>query len=158
MNDLHWQAVGHDDLHRMLPIEARCHSHPWSLQNFQDSLWAGYRLQGVWLGDELVAYSVLMQGVEEVHVLNISVLPERQGQGLGKALLTDACAWGRSIGALSLWLEVRASNERALGLYDRFGLSRAGLRKGYYPASRTEREDAVVMSLVLQPDTLEVAP
>ena len=46
-----------------------------------------------------------------------------------------------------LWLEVRASNERARRLYRRRGFAEAGLRRGYYPAPQGTREDAVVMSL-----------
>jgi ribosomal-protein-alanine N-acetyltransferase len=46
-----------------------------------------------------------------------------------------------------LWLEVRASNERARRLYARRGFAEVGLRRGYYPAAQGRREDAVVMSL-----------
>ena len=45
-------------------------------------------------------------------------------------------------GARNLTLEVRVSNEAAKGLYRRFGLAPAGIRKGYYVESG---EDAIVM-------------
>ena len=51
--------------------------------------------------------------------------------------------------AQRLWLEVRVSNERARRIYERFGFVNCGLRRHYYPARGTGREDAVVMSLAL---------
>ena len=47
----------------------------------------------------------------------------------------------------SLWLEVRESNERARAVYERYGFVEVGRRRGYYPAPRFAREDAIVMSL-----------
>jgi ribosomal-protein-alanine N-acetyltransferase len=49
-------------------------------------------------------------------------------------------------------LEVRQSNERALKLYQAFGFEQVGLRKDYYPASRTTRESAVVMRMTVASD------
>ena len=49
-----------------------------------------------------------------------------------------------------LWLEVRASNARARQVYVRRGFAEIGLRRGYYPAGKALREDAIVMSLDLQ--------
>ena len=129
-----------------LAIEQLSYSHPWTEQNFVDSMHAGYRLQGLWLGSELLAYSVVMRGVDEAHLLNLTVAPSHQGQGLGARMLHELCAWSLQTGLAWLWLEVRASNHRALALYERMGLARVGLRKGYYPLSRTSQEDAVVMS------------
>jgi ribosomal-protein-alanine N-acetyltransferase len=44
---------------------------------------------------------------------------------------------------------VRESNAPALSLYKSFGFQQVGLRKDYYPAGRTTRESAVVMSMPL---------
>ena len=49
----------------------------------------------------------------------------------------------------TLWLEVRASNARARQVYARRGFAEVGLRRGYYPAGKAQREDAIVMSLPL---------
>jgi ribosomal-protein-alanine N-acetyltransferase len=50
--------------------------------------------------------------------------------------------WAREQGVTDLALEVRVSNEAAMGLYRRFGFVEQGRRRGYY-----ERpvEDAVLM-------------
>jgi ribosomal-protein-alanine N-acetyltransferase len=90
-----------------------------------------------------------MQGVDEVHLLNITVAPEYQRQGWARVMLEALATWARGRGAEWLWLEVRVSNARALGVYEAHGFRRVGQRKGYYPAGRGEREDAVVMSLHL---------
>ena len=82
--------------------------------------------------------------VDEAHLLNISVDKRRQGMGFGGRLLRHAMSVARTLGARSLLLEVRPSNERALELYRHFGFVRIGLRKGYYPAHEG-REDAMVL-------------
>ena len=57
--------------------------------------------------------------------------------------------WARGLSARWLWLEVRAGNTRAMGVYAAHGFTRVGLRKDYYPAGHGQREDAVVMGLRL---------
>jgi ribosomal-protein-alanine N-acetyltransferase len=49
--------------------------------------------------------------------------------------------------ARTLWLEVRTGNARAQAIYRRYGFVEVGVRKGYYPAPQSRREDALVMSL-----------
>jgi ribosomal-protein-alanine N-acetyltransferase len=53
------------------------------------------------------------------------------------------------MGMASILLEVRPSNERALQVYERYGYTQIGRRKGYYPAHEGRREDAIVMRYVL---------
>jgi [ribosomal protein S18]-alanine N-acetyltransferase len=97
----------------------------------------------------LLGYFVAMKGVEEVHLLNLTVSPEHQRQGWGRVLLDALAIWSRGQGAQWLWLEVRVSNTRARNVYEQHGFRRVGHRKAYYPASGGVREDAVVMSLKL---------
>jgi ribosomal-protein-alanine N-acetyltransferase len=97
----------------------------------------------------LLGYFVAMQGVDEVHLLNITVAPEYQGQGWSRLLLEALGIWARGVAAQWLWLEVRVGNARAIQVYEAHGYRRVGLRKGYYPAGQGQREDAIVMSLAL---------
>ena len=90
-----------------------------------------------------------MPGVDEVHLLNITVAPEFQRQGWSQVLLDALQLWARSRNAQWLWLEVRVGNLRAQGVYEACGFRRVGMRKGYYPAEGGIREDAIVMSLPL---------
>ena len=145
---LRLQALDAAQLDDLLRIEQMAYSHPWSRGNFVDSMQAGYAVQTLMGGDVLVGYYVAMEGVEEVHLLNITVAPEHQGHGYAVLMLDALALWSRQRLARWLWLEVRASNARALQVYERYGFRRVGVRKGYYP-DHGRREDAVVMSLSL---------
>lgn len=136
-------------LDAVLRVEQRAYSHPWTHGNFVDSIRAGYQLQALMGDDTLLGYFVAMEGVDEVHLLNITVAPEFQGQGWARVMLEALSLWSRGRGAHWLWLEVRASNARALHVYEAYGYRRVGERKNYYPADLGRREDAVVMSLKL---------
>jgi ribosomal-protein-alanine N-acetyltransferase len=136
-------------LDAVLRVEQRAYSHPWTHGNFVDSIRAGYQLQALMGEDTLLGYFVAMEGVDEVHLLNITVAPEFQGQGWARVMLDALSLWSRGRGAHWLWLEVRASNARAMHVYEAYGYRRVGERKNYYPADQGRREDAVVMSLKL---------
>jgi ribosomal-protein-alanine N-acetyltransferase len=138
-----------ENLDAVMAIEQTAYSHPWSRGNFRDSLNPLFEAQCLWLGDELLGYFLAMHGVEEMHLLNITVAPVRQGQGWAHMMLDALSLMSRHVGAQTLWLEVRQSNARALQVYERYGFVRVGLRKDYYPADRQQREHAVVMSLKL---------
>ena len=139
-----------EQLEAVLAIEQSAYSHPWTRGNFRDALGSGYWAQGLWLGDELLGYALAMPGVQETHLLNITVTPARQGQGWARRLLDALLQWSREQGADWLWLEVRQSNAHAQQIYEHWGFRRVGLRKDYYPADRQQREHAVVMSLNLK--------
>lgn len=136
-------------LDEVLAIEREAYGHPWSRGNFSDSLRSGYQAQLLCAGDTLLGYFVAMKGVDEVHLLNITVAPAYQGQGWGRVLLDALSLWSRAEGAQWLWLEVRVGNLRAQRVYERYGYRRVGERKNYYPAHEGRREDAIVMSYKL---------
>ena len=135
-------------LDAVVAIEQRAYEHPWTRGNFADSLRSGYQAQLLCAGDVVLGYFVAMRGVDEVHLLNITVDPQFQGHGWGRVMLDGLALWSRSVGAEWLWLEVRTSNLRAQRIYGRYGFRRVGERKHYYPA-RQGREDAIVMSCKL---------
>jgi ribosomal-protein-alanine N-acetyltransferase len=136
-------------LDEVVAIESRAYDHPWTRGNFADSLRSGYQAQMLTADDALLGYFVAMKGVDEVHLLNITVAPEHQSQGWGRVMLDALALWARGQGAQWLWLEVRLSNQRAQRIYEGQGYRRVGERKGYYPAADGLREDAIVMSLKL---------
>ena len=138
------------DLDTLVAIESAAYPFPWSRGNFIDSLNAGYLARkrvdasGQWLG-----YFIAMPGVQEVHLLNLTVAPAHQGRGHARAMLDELVRESLALGAQRLWLEVRTSNQRAQALYRRYGFRDVGLRRGYYPAGALARENAIVMSLTL---------
>ena len=139
------------DLDAVLAVEALAYPFPWSRGNFIDSLAAGHH--GWVLRDpattELLGYCVAMNGVQEMHVLNLTVAPRHQGCGHARRLLARLCTAGRDAGAHWLWLEVRRSNLHAQAVYRHWQFDSIGERRGYYPAAQGQREDALVMRLPL---------
>jgi ribosomal-protein-alanine N-acetyltransferase len=137
-------------LDRVMAIEVAAYAFPWTRGNFIDSIAAGYDAQ-LLVDDEAHAlgYFVAMEGVDEMHLLNITVAPAAQRQGHARRMLAALTTLCRERAAKTLWLEVRSSNDRARAMYARLGFSEVGLRKGYYPAGFGRREDAVVMSLAI---------
>ena len=133
----------------VVQIEQRAYAHPWNRTNFLDALQSGYQAQVLLADETLLGYFVAMQGVDEVHLLNITVAPEFQRQGWSRVMLDALTLWARGRQAQWLWLEVRVGNARALQVYEAQGYTRVGMRKEYYPAGHGLREDAVVMGLRL---------
>ena len=130
-------------------LEQRCSTHPWTLRNFQDALASGYQAQVLLADETMLGYFIAMKGVDEVHLLNITVAPDFQRHGWARVMLDALALWSRGQQAQWLWLEVRVSNLRAFQVYAAHGFRRVGLRKAYYPDTTFKREDAIVMSLQL---------
>ena len=139
-------------LEGVVALETEVYPFPWTRGNFVDSLAAGYiawTLNGS--GGELLAYCVAMRGAGEMHLLNITVATAVRRQGHARRLLDALVDECRDVGAERLWLEVRVSNVDAQRTYLRLGFIKLGVRKGYYPAPGGTREDAVVMSKIIEP-------
>ncbi len=134
------------DVEDVVAVERDAYPFPWTRGNFLDSLDSGYE---AWVlrdsEDRLLAYFLLMYVVEEVHLLNITVRPDVQGQGLGSKLLDKVMALARDASMPAVLLEVRPSNQHALSVYRHLGFEQIGVRKNYYPAAGAAREDAIVM-------------
>lgn len=143
------------DIPAVMAMEADACLHPihaWSEENYRSSMRAGYWLtvrceRGT---GRIVAVCVAMDGVDEVHLLNIAVSRTHHGQGIARDVLSTLYERCRLIQALALWLEVRPSNHPARALYASEGFVGIGVRKHYYPAPQG-REDALVMKRDIQP-------
>ena len=92
-------------------------------------------------GDRVVGYAGLIAYDDEAHVATIGVAEDRQGEGIGAALL-DALLVEADRRSPVVLLEVRADNPVAQELYRRRGFTEIGRRPRYYQPSGT---DAVVM-------------
>ena len=134
------------DLDQVVAVERSIYSHPWSLGNFRDSLHAGYSCWIMEVEGDLAGYGVLMIGVGEAHLLNVSVAQPWQRRGLGRALLAHFIELAGRFGAARMLLEVRPSNHAARRLYAQAGFLELSVRRGYYPAD-SGREDAILMGL-----------
>lgn len=137
-----------DDIEQIMVIENSVYPHPWTRGNFLDSLYSRY--ETAVLRDttyDVMGYYLVMLAVDEAHLLNITVRRDLHGKGYGRLLLDNMVAMARDKAMSSVLLEVRPSNARALAIYEHYGFSRIGQRKGYYPADGNTREDAIVMRL-----------
>src|SRR5262249_39737151 len=133
-------------------LEAQIHAAPWSLLNFRDALAAGYAMRVGECERRIIAYGVLMIAPGEAQILNLSVAPDTRRQGLGRTLLRQFVEDARRLRIEQVFLEVRASNAPAIGLYETEGFVRVARRAGYYPdgADGGPREDALVMRRELE--------
>jgi [ribosomal protein S18]-alanine N-acetyltransferase len=137
-----------EDLHEVQRIENDVYPFPWTAGNFTDSLSNAYQCRVARAADgSLAGYFLLMPAVDEAHLLNITVRRDLHGTGIGRMLLDQVMAIARAEGMMSVLLEVRPSNGRALAIYERYGFMRIGMRRGYYPSFNHTREDAVVMRM-----------
>ena len=144
-----FEAMTERHLDAVTVMEQQAHPHPWQRSHFVDCLVSAYEAQLLLADDTLLGYFVAMKGVEEVHLLNITVAPDCQRQGWARVMLDALALWSRGQGAQWLWLEARVSNTRAIHVYKAHGFRSVGLRRQYYPGAQGRREDAVVMSLQL---------
>ncbi len=138
-----------DDVDWVVAQERLLHDFPWTRGNFIDSLAAGYAARLLLIDGKPAGYAIMLSVIDEVHLLNISVIQDRQGQGVGSGFLLRLMNEARHLGARQCFLEVRPSNEAALKVYKRHGFASIGRRKGYYPSQNGAREDAIVMRLDL---------
>ncbi|MCB1857281.1 MAG: ribosomal protein S18-alanine N-acetyltransferase [Gammaproteobacteria bacterium] len=136
------------DVDEVMALERRCYEFPWTSGIFTDCLAVGYCCWTCRLDEQILGYAVMSVAAGEAHILNVCVHPEYRGHGLGQRLLQRLLTLAGKHGADSVFLEVRASNLVALGLYRKTGFNEIGVRRGYYPV-RGGREDAILLALSL---------
>jgi [ribosomal protein S18]-alanine N-acetyltransferase len=152
LREASFEAMRADDLAQVMRIERDAYLWPWSEGNVQDSIAGGHCCQLLRAqSGEVLGYFIAMPGVQELHLLNITVAPAHQQQGWARVMLDALCDCARSQQAQWVWLEVRVSNARAIAIYERYGFRCVGQRKAYYPLQGLQREDAIVMNLNLAP-------
>lgn len=159
------RAMNESDIISVLDIEKSSNPSPWSAGNFSNSVSSSdYALvaeeviggsltaptQKLETKNEILGFAVFSTGGGEAEVLNIAVAKASQKQGLAKSIL--ACFIESVSGDIdNLFLEVRASNQAAINLYDGLGFNQVGLRSNYYPkaGSSREREDALIFAYAI---------
>ena len=138
-----------EDLPAVMVVELRGYPHPWSEGIFRDCLSSRNYSCWVWeLEGELLGHGVMSVAAGEAHILNLCTDPGRQGQGLGRRMLSHLLHLARRRNADVSLLEVRPSNRTAVILYESMGFNEVGRRPDYYP-SEGGREDALLMARTL---------
>lgn len=129
----------------VLAIETNSRDLPWSRAMVEDAFSGAGRVLGIEAEGKLAGYLSYRVTFDEAEIMNIAVLPAFRRRGLAASMMNAYHEKARAQGAVSSFLEVRASNVSALGLYEKLGYAHAGKRKNYYPLPGGGREDAVVM-------------
>ena len=133
------------DLDGVVRVEAVCLSDAWNRKNFEDSLKepTAHLLVAVDdISNEIIGYCCLYQVLDEGEIVNVAIGQEYRQRGYGAAVVRALMALGKSLGAESFFLEVRAGNTAGKRLYESLGFKNCGMRKGFYS---NPREDAVLM-------------
>ena len=95
---------------------------------------------------EIVGFVAFHSVIDEAELRNMSVAPAHQRHGVGRELLAEGCRRLLERNTRRIYLEVRASNLPAQGLYYSTGFGLCGRRKDYY---NNPSEDALILSLAL---------
>jgi ribosomal-protein-alanine N-acetyltransferase len=142
----------HEDMPAVIALEQAAFRNPWSpelLRRELDHDWSTILLvEEPQPGDQkrLMGLAIFWIVQDEVHVLNVAVAPEHRRRGVGRAVMDEVLARGRHRRCCLATLEVRRSNEAALGLYKSLGFRTVGVRPNYY-VDEDAKEDALVMVL-----------
>ncbi len=138
------------DLEAVEVIEKRAYSTAWSRSMFASELAKPTSIcLGAVEGATLVGYAINSRYVDAWHVMNVAVDPDYQGRGIATRLLQRLFELTADDGRRGYTLEVRVSNAGAIGLYEKLGFVRSGLRRGYYTDNR---EDALIMWRDAEPE------
>lgn len=155
-----------EDLPSVSALEKTCFTEPWSDATLRSILES--RLDTLWVllspctgadpdsaadgrtGDvsdhapapQIIGYLNYREIAGEGELDRVCVLPEYRGQRLGEKLLAAMLEYAKDRGVGDITLEVRAGNEPAKGLYEKYGFRTEGVRKNYYTHPT---EDALIM-------------
>ena len=120
----------------VLPIEQTLFQpEPWTAHHFWSELGqTATRHYVVAVADgAVVGYAGLCDYPDEAFVQTMAVALPWQRQGVGALLLEELLAEAVRRRQPRVLLEVRADNPPAQRLYERYGFTRTGVRRGYYP-------------------------
>lgn len=136
---MNFRLAACDDASAIFDIETACFKTPWSFDSIQADLCQNEHAFYFVAEDDdgLVGFCGIHIVLDEGHIMNVAVLPEYRGKGVGEALLRTMMSY---TGLAYYTLEVRVSNRSAISLYTRLGFESVGIRPEYYID-----EDALIM-------------
>ena len=136
------------DIKKVHALECRVYSFPWSQVIILDCINSRYECWMIKQLGRVIAYSVMMVGADEGHLLNLCVDAKFRRQGYASYMVRFLTDIAVTRNAKRMFLEVRESNRQALNLYSKLGFQQIGRRVNYYP-TETDREDALVLAKLL---------
>src|ERR1700737_1656300 len=117
------ERMRHEDIPVVQRIEREIFLSPWPKNAYAAELSQNRQAHYIVLreGDEIVGYGGLWKVGLEGNITTIGVRAQNQSQGYGTVLFAALIQRSYELGARWMTLEVRATNERAIRLYERFG-------------------------------------
>ena len=135
--------MNHSHVAQVAKLEALCFSDPWSERSVAGEL---DNPLSTWLicadGDAVLGYVGSQTVMGETDMMNVAVHPDARGQGIATRLILALVEDLKKQGSHCLTLEVRASNQNAISLYQKLGFPQIGRRPNYY---RNPKEDALIL-------------
>ena len=135
-----------EDVKAVAQLDRLSFSLPWPERSFHFEVTANPASR-CWVAEsrgQIIGVIVAWLLVDEIHIATIATHPDFRRQGIAQALLAHVLRTGAEEGAVSSFLEVRASNFSAQAMYRKFGYEAAGRRPRYY---KDNDEDAILMTL-----------
>lgn len=125
-------------------IEKTVFSTPWSEEAIFDSVKNGYYFFVAQDNQEnTLGYVGISVVLDEGYIANVATHPLYRQMGVGMLLVRRLFSLARKKGLSFVTLEVRASNEKAISLYEKCGFKNEGIRKNFYS---DPKEDAIIMT------------
>ena len=142
---IHIDKMTTEDIDAVVEIEKDAYGeHHWAKSSFYDEMsnnLAKYYAAKTEDG-ELVGYAGTWHIIDEGHITTIAIKKDYLRKHIGEAIIVKIIEDCYCANIKYLTLEVRVSNEPAIGLYTKYGFNSLGTRKGYY---QDNNEDALIM-------------
>lgn len=150
MSELTMGLMTIDDVDAIHAIEEACFKVPWSRESFLREVTENACARYMVLREDgvAIAYAGVWFVLDEGHITNIAVHPDRRGLGYGEKVTRAMIQLAADSGMNWMTLEVRRSNKIAQNMYHKLGFIDVGYRKRYYENT----EDALVMALEHMPE------
>ena len=131
------------DCQEVCLLQQKCFSVPWSLESIKEMfVTKGYYNYVAQKDGRLIGYIGMKAVLDEADITNVAVSPEVRRCGVGKMLLAHLIKKAKEHSIWHVFLEVRVSNQPAIGLYEQAGFVKGEIRKQYY---EKPTEDALIM-------------
>ena len=154
--EIGYYELVYDDIGQISSMEREFFSVPWSEASIGHYAEAGNTIfvvarssktlpwkfeDGIRDVREVAGYAAVFCAADEGNLVSIGVRPAYREMGIARELLDICYEMAAARGITSIYLEVRESNEAAIGLYEKEGFELTGKRPRFY---RDPVEDALL--------------
>lgn len=137
------------DFDVLFEIEQAAHLVPWSMGTLKNNMGERYLNLKLEMEQRAIGFAICQTVLDEATLFNLAIHPDFQGKKLGQYLLEELMSRLREKSIITLWLEVRESNQNAIKLYEKLNFNEVDIRKNYYPTPDGKRENAIIMAAYL---------